>query len=163
MSRIVARRPSHLNVTSKLCFYGVAAVMLKSPGCTMTLDNETKKSWKWSHTNSINSIAPFCALARTDGFLWAEIVPILSCLCIKQRCLILFLSQVSVWSFSAARHQQTWWVMSSTNGSLWRLCRNLPGVAVRQLTTIVSSYWCFFYQPNVLMVKKRIKINSLLQ
>lgn len=94
MSRIVARRPSHLNVTSKLGFYGVAAVMLKSPGCTMMLDNETTKSWKWSNTNSINSIAPFCALAQTDGFLWAEIVPVLSCLCIKQRCLILFLSQV---------------------------------------------------------------------
>lgn len=154
---------TEVTTRKKLCFCGVAIVTLKSSGSTTILDSEATESWKWSNTNSINTIAPFCALAPADAFLWAEIMAALSCLCIKQCCLILFLSQVSVWSFSAAWHQQTWWVMSSTNGLLWRLCRNLPDVAVKQLTTIVSSYWCFFYQPTVLIVIKRIKINSVLQ
>lgn len=108
MSRIVASTRSHFDVRilffnaaievttkRKLWFYGVTVVILKSPGCTMMLDNEATESWKWSNTNSINTIAPFCALALADGFLWAEIVSILSCLCIKRCCLILCLSQVS--------------------------------------------------------------------
>lgn len=133
MSSIAAGRMSHFNGRinwlnwsyneEKVVFYGVAAVILKSPGCAMKLDNEAAESWKSSNTNSVNTMAPFCALARADGFLWAEIVHVRSCLCIKRCCLILCLSQVS------ARHQQTRWVMSSTNGLLWRLCRRLPGVA----------------------------------
>lgn len=108
-----------------------------------------------------NTAAPVCALAHADGFLGAEIMLALLCLCIKWCRLILCLSQVSAWFFSAARHQQTWWVMSSTKNFVMKMVQKFA----RRSSQAIDKY-CFLLRMFLLSTKcflKKILVNILIK